>query len=74
MFKMQWNEDGGPPVAQPTRKGFGQKVIGPMAALSVNGHADIEYRPTGLAWTLTAPVANTLERGRTEQPEPHAKS
>ncbi len=73
MFKMQWMEDGGPAVAPPTRKGFGQKVIGSMVAQSVNGHADIEYRQTGLAWTLTAPVANTLERGRTEAPVEHAQ-
>ncbi len=71
-FKMQWLEEGGPPVVPPTRKGFGQKVIGPMVERAVKGHADIEHRPAGLLWTLTAAVADILERGRVELPIAHA--
>jgi PAS domain S-box-containing protein len=73
LFKMSWIESNGPPVEAPTRKGFGQKVIGPMAEASVNGHATIEYRPAGLLWTLVAPVTNALERGRTEPPTANAQ-
>jgi PAS domain S-box-containing protein len=62
-FQMTWTEEGGPPVAPPTRKGFGQKVIGPMVEQSVNGRAEIDHRTAGLVWTLIAPVADTLERG-----------
>lgn len=72
MFDMRWIETGGPPVVAPTRKGFGQKVIGPMAESSVNGSADIDYRSTGLAWTLIAPISDTLERGRLDAPGSHA--
>jgi two-component sensor histidine kinase len=72
MFEMRWIETGGPRITPPTRKGFGQKVIGPMAETSVNGTAEIDYRPTGLAWTLIAPISETLERGRTEPPASHA--
>ncbi len=73
MFEMCWIETGGPRIDQPTRKGFGQKVIGPMAEASVNGTAEIDYRTTGLAWTLISPISDTLERGRTEPPASHAQ-
>jgi PAS domain S-box-containing protein len=61
-FEMIWRESGGPEVATPTRKGFGQKVIGPMAEAAVNGHAKLDYAAAGFSWTLTAPVADTMEK------------
>jgi two-component sensor histidine kinase len=73
MFEMRWIETGGPRVEPPTRKGFGQKVIGPMAEASVNGIADIEYQATGFVWTLVSPVADTLEGGRMEPFAAHAQ-
>ncbi len=60
-FVISWLEDGGPPVSAPARTGFGQMVIGRMAEASVNGAADIEYRESGLCWTLRSPIENTLE-------------
>lgn len=68
IFEMRWIETGGPPVEPPVRKGFGQKVIGTMAEESVNGTAEVDYRPTGIVWTLIAPISETLERGRPEPP------
>ena len=59
-FTLQWREEGGPEVAPPTRKGFGNTVIGRMAEASVNGTVEIEYRKTGLFWKLTAPAAHDL--------------
>jgi two-component sensor histidine kinase len=61
MFELSWAETAGPPVDPPTRKGFGQKVIGPMAEASVNGKAELNYASTGLKWTLVAPISETLE-------------
>ena len=62
-FSMSWSEEGGPKVASPTRKGFGQMVLGPMVEAAVDGTTDIDYRESGLSWKLSALVANTLERG-----------
>ena len=59
-FSMSWLEDGGPKVAAPTRKGFGQIVIGRMAEAAVDGVAEIVFREKGLSWSLSAPVENTL--------------
>ena len=64
MFVMSWLENGGPTVEPPTRKGFGQMVIGRMVEASVDGVANIDYRETGFSWNLCSPVADTLERGR----------
>lgn len=68
MFEMRWIESNGPRVKPPARKGFGQKVIGPMAEAAVNGSAETDHRPAGLTWTLIAPVADALERGRIASP------
>lgn len=57
---MSWLEDGGPAVAAPTRKGFGQVVIGRMAEAAVQGVAEITFRERGVSWNLSAPVMNAL--------------
>ena len=59
-FWMSWVENGGPTVVPPTRKGFGQIVIGPMAQAAVDGIVEIVFGECGLSWTLTAPVENAL--------------
>ena len=63
-FSMFWSEDGGPSVASPTRKGFGQTVIGRMVEAAVDGTAEIDYRESGVSWKLSALVTNTLEKDR----------
>ncbi len=59
-FSMSWLEDGGPPVMVPTRKGFGQTVIGRMAEAAVQGVAEISFRERGVSWRLSAPATNAL--------------
>jgi PAS domain S-box-containing protein len=61
-FSMSWSEDGGPSVTSPTRKGFGQTVIGRIVEAAVHGTAEIDYRENGVFWKLSALVANTLKR------------
>ncbi|MDB5406562.1 MAG: hypothetical protein JWL84_1474 [Rhodospirillales bacterium] len=59
-FSISWLEDGGPKVAAPGRKGFGQIVIGRMAEAAVQGVAAITYGESGLSWNLSAPLEDTL--------------
>jgi PAS domain S-box-containing protein len=59
-FSMSWLEHGGPAVAVPTRKGFGQIVIGRMAEAAVQGVAEIDFKEKGVSWNLSAPVRNAL--------------
>jgi two-component sensor histidine kinase len=60
IFSMSWLEQGGPKVQTPTRKGFGQVVIGRIAEAAVNGHADTEFREDGLFWKLSAPAGDVV--------------
>ena len=59
-FSISWLEDGGPKVAAPTRKGFGQIVIGRMAEAAVDGRAEIVFRESGLSWKLCGPAEHAL--------------
>jgi len=59
-FSMSWQEDGGPKVEMPRRKGFGQNVMGRMAEAAVQGVAEILYEERGLSWKLSAPLLNAL--------------
>jgi len=68
-FSMSWREDGGPVVVPPTRKGFGQIVIGRMAEAAVEGEAEIVFRESGLSWHLSAPAENALA-----QTEPYSQT
>ena len=63
IFAIQWVEEGGPKVLTPTRMGFGQMVIGPMAESAVDGQVEIEFLDTGFSWKLSALVADILEPG-----------
>lgn len=52
---ISWSEHNGPPVVQPKRSGFGQKVMKDMAAASLNGTVTLEYRKEGVFWQLRMP-------------------
>lgn len=45
----EWREDGGPPVAQPARRGFGSRLIERSIAGELRGEVEIDYAATGLA-------------------------
>jgi PAS domain S-box-containing protein len=64
---LQWCERGGPPVAQPSRKGFGTTLICDVPQRYFGGTSTIAYSADGVCWTLTAP----LERIRESAANPH---
>ena len=43
-----WREEGGPPVQEPRKKGFGLKLIERIAKHELNGEAEIRFRTEGL--------------------------
>ncbi|MDF7776563.1 HWE histidine kinase domain-containing protein [Sphingomonas sp. AOB5] len=51
---LDWHERGGPPVTQPTRKGFGSRLI--ERGLGGAGAVKMDYLPTGLEATLRTPL------------------
>ena len=46
-----WRESGGPPVTEPTRKGFGTRLIDRLAQTDLGGSITREFRPEGLVVT-----------------------
>jgi len=45
---LDWNEAGGPPVAKPTRQGFGSTIIRQSIPHELGGQATMDYAPSGL--------------------------
>jgi PAS domain S-box-containing protein len=49
-----WSEIGGPPVAAPTRKGFGSRLLKQGLAIELGAPAEVTYAPDGLVCTIRA--------------------
>lgn len=59
-----WEESGGPPVAPPTRSGFGTALLRRSIPFDLGGEASLDYRPEGLVARFRLParhVAGTAE-------------
>ena len=54
-FRLRWQESGGPPVVAPSRRGFGSRLI-ERTFPAAGGRAESAYLPTGLVFTLDAPL------------------
>lgn len=52
-FALTWTERGGPPVAPPTRSGFGSGMIQRALAGYVGGTTALTHAPEGVVFTLT---------------------
>ena len=62
-FRMSWRERNGPPVMQPSRKGFGHVVISEMVASSLHGDVKLDYAREGLIWSIDAPRSSVMTDG-----------
>ncbi|MHC2106448.1 PAS domain-containing protein [Methylobacterium sp. CM6246] len=61
-FCLTWSEQGGPPIlAQPSRRGFGSRLIERSFAADVGGDVRMTYSPAGLVCRLEAPLASMQE-------------
>lgn len=59
-FFMTWTERGGPPVREPTRRGFGHTVITRMTRYALQGDVDLKYEERGVSWKLNAPASQVV--------------
>jgi PAS domain S-box-containing protein len=55
-LRLEWREQGGPPVIAPDRRGFGTRMIQRTLASEFGGEVDLEFRPDGVACTVEAPL------------------
>ena len=56
-----WREQGGPPVAEPSRKGFGTRLIERGLVGAIGGTVRLAYPETGVTCTVTAPLSGLME-------------
>ncbi|MBI1250702.1 MAG: MEKHLA domain-containing protein [Alphaproteobacteria bacterium] len=60
-FALDWTESGGPPIAAPTRRGFGTIVIEGMAKMALNAEVELTFGEAGLHWRLACDDARVVE-------------
>src|SRR5262249_35200927 len=53
-----WSEQGGPPVAEPTHRGFGVRLIEEALAYEVEGCVKLQFPGEGLRCQIEVPVAS----------------
>ena len=51
LLKLCWEEEGGPRISQPQRRGFGLRVIENGLAREISGKVTLNFRPQGLRCT-----------------------
>jgi two-component sensor histidine kinase len=54
---LTWRESGGRPVETPTRRGFGSRLLENGLARELSGETTVDYAPTGIVCTITAPLS-----------------
>lgn len=55
-LRMVWREEGGPPVAEPTTRGFGTRLLQQGLARELAGTVTLEFAPSGLACRIDMPL------------------
>jgi two-component sensor histidine kinase len=59
-FRFGWKDCGGPAVQQPSRTGFGSRMLTRAMAGELGGKATLDYEPDGLRYEVTAPAQAQL--------------
>lgn len=54
-LQLEWSESGGPPVAEPTRKSFGTRMMTSLGQ-QLKGQVELDYRPGGFVYRLNVPI------------------
>ncbi len=60
-FVLTWEESGGPPVTEPSRSGFGTRVIRDVPARKLRANVTCRFNPEGFGFLLSCPVSHVLE-------------
>jgi PAS domain S-box-containing protein len=60
MFKITWEERGGPAPKSKSKPGFGKLVLEKLMPAAVDGTAEIVGEADGIKWTLSAPLDRVM--------------
>jgi len=55
-LNIRWEESGGPPVAQPTRSGFGTFAVRELVPYELSGSVELAHLPEGVCCNLHIPA------------------
>ncbi|EJN09893.1 signal transduction histidine kinase [Bradyrhizobium sp. YR681] len=58
-LRLTWSEGGGPPVAPPTRRSFGTRMIESLGQ-QLSGQVHLAYEPRGFAYRLDVPLKSVV--------------
>lgn len=53
---IRWREEGGPPVTEPVKRGFGRDLIEKIVAHELKSQVNLEFKPGGVECELKVPV------------------
>lgn len=56
-LSLTWTESGGPPVAQPARRGFGVRLLERALGADLGGEVKLRFEPAGLVCEIEAPAS-----------------
>lgn len=59
---IDWCETGGPPVAPPSRNGFGRLLLERVVGSDLGGDVDLDFARTGLRYTINMPYSAGAEQ------------
>jgi PAS domain S-box-containing protein len=59
---LTWQEEGGPPVVAPARRGFGSRLIERGLAAELDAEVSLQFRAEGLVFRLCAPLSQLEPR------------
>ena len=62
LFCFRWQEHGHEIIEQPTRQGFGTKLLTRLAPSDLKGRATLNYEPDGFRYELDASVERIIEQ------------
>ncbi|MBB4002798.1 HWE histidine kinase domain-containing protein [Aurantimonas endophytica] len=69
MCRIDWRETGGPPVAPPSRRGFGSTIIERSIPHDLGGEAEVSYHLSGLSARFGLPASHyQLRDGASQRP------
>jgi two-component sensor histidine kinase/FixJ family two-component response regulator len=69
-FNLKWEESGGPPVIQPTRKSFGTRMMTSLGQ-QLKGTVELAYEPGGFAYTMDVPLDALTVKAERRSPAGH---
>lgn len=59
--ELSWREEGGPPVSEPAKRGFGRDLIEKIVAHELKSEVNLRFNPSGVECALKVPVRAARE-------------